>query len=422
MRTLYHELNVAFSDYRGGRYGTQPLKFDRNAIYSHDEPTIADYLEPFLTSLGRASISADTLLAPADTGSNAIIGAPAAWASGYDGSGWSVDILDSGVQTNHPFLAGKVVAEACFSTTSAAANATSVCPNGQPSQTGTEAGINCSTTVTGCDHGTHAAGVAAGRNYTGGPGYDGVARGAQIVAVQIYSRIDDAATCGGATPCIRAFSSDVVAAISYVNSIASSTSVAAVSLALADSALNAAACDANPMKAGIDALRSGGIATIVPAGNGGGSGLSAPACISSAVSVGATNADDTVASFSNRSSALGLFAPGVAIGASVPGSSFAAKSGTSTAATVAGAWAVLRQRRPSASASELLTLFRSTGLPIGGAGLGVPRSRLDAAVTATDPIATPTRTPTTTPTHIPTATPVSSAPAPHAVYVPLVQR
>ena len=34
---------------------------------------------------------------------------------GYDGTGTAIAIIDTGVDANHPFLAGKVVAEACFS-------------------------------------------------------------------------------------------------------------------------------------------------------------------------------------------------------------------------------------------------------------------------------------------------------------------
>ena len=374
------------------------------------------------------SISEDALLAPADASSNAVIGAPAAWAAGYDGTGWEVAVLDTGMQTNHPFLAGKVAAEACFSTTSTIA--TTVCPNGQstaggqPGQTGSGSGVNCSTTIAGCDHGTHAAGVIAGRNYNGGPGYDGVARSARLISLQVYSRISDSTICGGNPPCARAFTSDVLAALQYVQSLAATHSIAAVSLALASDTTNSGACDGNSLKPAIDQLRALGIATIVPAGNAGAtSALSAPACISSAISVGATNNSDAVASSSNRSQVLRLYAPGVAIGSSVPGSTFGVKSGTSTAAAaVAGAWAVLRQRYPAASVDQLLATAQTSGVPINDSGFSVPRIKLDAAV-ATPPTATPTNTsvPTSTATPTMTATPVSTA-TPRTVYLPLTQR
>ena len=36
--------------------------------------------------------------------------------SGFDGKGWTVAVLDSGVDTSHPAFKGAIVGEACFST------------------------------------------------------------------------------------------------------------------------------------------------------------------------------------------------------------------------------------------------------------------------------------------------------------------
>jgi subtilisin family serine protease len=63
-----------------------------------------------------------------------LIGANQVWAAGFDGAGQTIAILDTGVDKSHPFLQGKVVSEACYSTTSAANSSTTVCPNGQASQ------------------------------------------------------------------------------------------------------------------------------------------------------------------------------------------------------------------------------------------------------------------------------------------------
>ena len=53
----------------------------------------------------------------------------AAWDTGFTGSGKVIAVLDSGIDKAHPFLAGKVLEEACFS-------ANSNCPNGSKIQTG----------------------------------------------------------------------------------------------------------------------------------------------------------------------------------------------------------------------------------------------------------------------------------------------
>ena len=93
-------------------------------------------------------VEEDILGEPALAESVPIVGAPAAWSSGFTGSGQTVAILDSGVDKNHSFLAGKVISEACYSTNSA--SSTSFCPGGVTSSTDPDAGLHCPTSVDGC--------------------------------------------------------------------------------------------------------------------------------------------------------------------------------------------------------------------------------------------------------------------------------
>jgi hypothetical protein len=151
-----------------------------------------------------------------------------------------------------------------------------------------------------------------------------------------------------------------------------------------------ASCDADnaARKAAIDNLRSIDIATVASSGNGYSSGVSAPACISSAVGVGATDDDDHVLSFSNVAPFLDLMAPGGAITSSVPGGGTASFDGTSMAAPhVAGAWAVLKQASPSATVSDLLALLRGTATPVRINGYDLWRINLGRAA-ATGPFVT----------------------------------
>src|SRR5262249_39760443 len=132
-------------------------------------------------------VERDTVSRPALAQSGPLVGAPTAWSAGFDGRGTVVVILDSGVDRTHPFLANKVVAEVCFSsTTTGPLPSTSLCPNGKEEQFGVGAATPC--TLSECRHGTHVAGIAAGNGGPAGVSFSGIARGAQITAIQIHSR------------------------------------------------------------------------------------------------------------------------------------------------------------------------------------------------------------------------------------------
>ena len=149
----------------------------------------------------------------------------------------------------------------------------------------------------GCEHGAHVAGIAA----AGGSAFSGVAKDASSIAVQVFSLIQDASGVG-----IGAWESDLMSALEFVYRERTATKIASVNMSLGVGASTGYG-DNDPLKAPIDNLRAAGIAS----GNSGfTNALSYPACISSAVSVGATTKGDVVASFSNSASFLSLLAPG----------------------------------------------------------------------------------------------------------------
>jgi hypothetical protein len=290
----------------------------------------------------------------------------------YTGDGWVVAILDTGVDKGHPFLSGKVVSEACYSTNLPEHGVTSLCPGGVAESTAPGSGIWC-LGHSDCNHGTHVAGIAAGKDQSSG--LYGVAREANIIAIQVFSRRDDCSPYP--SPCLQTFESDQVKALERVYNLRNNYNIAAVNMSFGGGEFSNH-CTDDPRwdrKPLIDSLRAAKIATVISSGNAGyTSAIGSPACIESAISVGSTSKTDQVSWFSNSADFLSLLAPGGYgdsppshrdIYSSTPGGNYDYYFGTSMAAPhVAGAWAVLKQAFPSAGVAEILEKLQTTGVPV----------------------------------------------------------
>jgi subtilisin len=297
------------------------------------------------------TIHEDVAVPPDLTESAPIVQAPIMWENNLTGSGKTIAVLDTGVDRLHPFLGGRVVEEACFSSGSD-------CPNGRTTQTGTDSGAPC-TYAGNCVHGTHVAGIAAGQ----GINDTGMAPNANIMSVQVFHRATGTA-CVEEDPCTKSSPSDLIAGLERVYQLRDTRSFASVNMSLGGGRFTRN-CDTTqaPLKAVIDNLKAAGIATVIASGNDGFTdAVASPACISSAITVGSTTNQDTIAPDSNFSSMVDLLAPGVGIRSSVPGGNFATKSGTSMAAPhVAGAWALLEERDPFKTVNDISYALRDTG-------------------------------------------------------------
>lgn len=307
---------------------------------------------------------------------------------GFSGAGRTVAILDTGVDKTHPFFNNRVVSEACYSTTSA--SSTSVCPGGVSSSTASGSGVNCPSNIDGCSHGTHVAGIAAGGNplITG----NGVARNANIIAVQVFSRITD---CGSnPSPCTTSFTSDTILGLERVYALRTTFAIDAVNMSLGGGRyFNYCDTEQAAYKTIIDNLRAAGIATVIASGNDGYTdSMASPACVSSAFSIGSTNDGDSlpidfVSNFSNSATFLNLLAPGELILSSVPGGIYDNQQGTSMAAPmIAGAWAVMKQKFPTDTVTQTFTRLKYSGIQVLDSrnGLVKPRLKLDTALNASN--------------------------------------
>jgi subtilisin family serine protease len=292
-----------------------------------------------------------------------LVNAPWSFRQAFSGKGAAVAIIDSGV-VPHSFFGDRLVEEFCFS--SPGSDAESLCRDGESEDSGP--GAACASPDF-CDHGTHVTGIAAGEG--------GIARRANIIALNVSVK----KTHFLAGPYKSYLNGDVVAALEKVLELADTHNIAAVNMSIGRGPFTQGPCDQyseneQAILAVVNLLKLAGVAAIAASGNDGDvDKLDSPACISTVISVGATDDNRAVASLSNSSQGLDLLAPGVDVRSSVPGGfeacgqtptgGFASCTGTSMAAPhVTGAWAVLKAKNALARVDDIAAALRQSGLEI----------------------------------------------------------
>ncbi|MBQ0891238.1 S8 family serine peptidase [Streptomyces sp. RM72] len=268
-----------------------------------------------------------------DTGV-AQIGAPTAWAAGYDGKGVKVAVLDTGVDSGHADLpqGTKVVAERNFT----------------PSPDARDR----------FGHGTHVASTVAGTGARSDGRYKGVAPGARIISGKVLGDDGSGDDAG------------IIAGMEWA--VAEGARIVNLSLGGADTP------GTDPLEEAVDRLsRDSGTLFVIAAGNDGpgDSTLGSPGTADEALTVGAVDSGERIAPFSSRGPRLvdaavkpDVTAPGVDITAAAaegslfdldpgiphPAPGYLTISGTSMATPhVAGAAAVLLQRHPEWTGRQL---------------------------------------------------------------------
>jgi subtilisin family serine protease len=290
---------------------------------------------------GRFKASADEDGAAGEAGGGvAQIGAPAAWAAGYDGKGVKVAVLDTGVDTTHPDLASAVTASKDFT-----------------SSGGTDDKVG---------HGTHVAATLAGSGTRSDGRYKGVAPGAGILNAKV---LDDNG---------EGSDSSVIAGLEWA--AGQGAKVANLSLGQEDTP------GEDPVEAAVNALsKSTGMLTVAAAGNEGPDAgtVGSPGAAESALTVGAVDGEDRLADFSSTGPTADnalkpdLTAPGVDIVSAKAAhgylgdpaaDGYVSMSGTSMATPhAAGAAAILAQRHPDWTGARIKQALTASTTPTTGA-------------------------------------------------------
>lgn len=286
-------------------------------------------------------------------GGVAQIGAPAAWAAGYDGKGVKVAVLDTGIDTTHPDLASAVTVSKDFTGSGSADDKVG--------------------------HGTHVAATLAGSGARSGGRYKGVAPGAGILNAKV---LDDNG---------EGSDSSVIAGLEWA--AGQGAGVANLSLGQDDTP------GEDPVEAAVNALsKSTGMLTVAAAGNEGPDAgtVGSPGAAESALTVGAVDGEDRLADFSSTGptadSALkpDLTAPGVDIVSAKAAhghlgdpaaDGYVSMSGTSMATPhAAGAAAILAQRHPDWTGARIKQALTASTTPSTGAtGYQQGTGRLDVS-------------------------------------------
>ncbi|MFI6878796.1 S8 family serine peptidase [Streptomyces sp. NPDC050400] len=266
------------------------------------------------------------------------IGADVAHRQGVDGKGVRVAVLDTGYDTGHPDLKGKVAGEADF----------------------TGDGIQ---DVQG--HGTHVSSTVAGSGAASAGRYAGVAPGARLLEGKV---LDNSGS---------GYDSWIIAGMEW----AAKEDADIVSMSLGKSV---ASDGTDPLSGAVDRLSAdGGPLFVIAAGNTGDRTIGSPGAADSALTVGSVTKQGALSSFSSRGPRQGRWAvkpevaaPGSAIvaaraagtlGDSAVNARYASLSGTSMATPhVAGAAALLRQQHPDWSGQRLKAALVGTAAPVAG--------------------------------------------------------
>ncbi len=280
-----------------------------------------------------AVVPAATVTDPSYASSWALpkIQAPTAW-DAANGSGVTIAILDTGVDSAHPDLASNLVP-------------------------GWNVYDNTANTADAHGHGTRVAGVAA-MAANNARGSAGVAWGAKIMPVRI-------ADANG-----YAYWSTVAQGIYWA---------ADHGAKVVNVSFNGVSGSATVQTAA-QYLRSKGGVVVVAAGNSG--ALESFAANDSLLTVAATDQNDARASFSSYGSYVDLAAPGVSIYSTAAGGTYASASGTSFSSPVVAATAALMlSANARLTPSDVDRILKTTALDLGTAGVDpyFGTGRVDAA-------------------------------------------
>ena len=254
----------------------------------------------------------------------------------------SVCVLDTGVDTNHPDLADKIVAQHCFCSSS------NCCSDGTNESESAEDDHG---------HGTHVAGIVAAAG-----GLSGIGVGTKLVVVKMLN------SSGGGSE------ADLINAIEWCVDNSDAQNISAISLSLgtncktSSSSCHSTTCSYPSLQEKINAAIVKNISVVIATGNNDNTThISFPACLPNVTRVASIDKDDsTISNFSNINSLVRLLGVGQDVNSTNMSGGYRIISGTSMATPmISGAISVLTQylnlSGQSKNTSEVEDILYSSG-------------------------------------------------------------
>ncbi len=308
-------------------------RYDLNASAGTDAGGVTGiYLDDKVSLPAGSAANGD--VGPALNDAVRLIGADVAHERGLTGTGVKIAVVDTGIDSSHPDLTGKVVAAKNFSADS--------------------------DTLDHFGHGTHVASIAAGTGVASEGKYQGVAPGAELINAKALNRYGTGTNDG------------IIRAMEW----AADQGAKVINMSLGGPQSDGT----DVMSSAVNAIsKTKGVLFVIAAGNAGPQNkVSTPAAADMSIAVAAIDKSRDLASFSSRGPRLtnmalkpDISAPGVKITAARANygtaDPYVAFSGTSMASPmVAGSAALVWQLHPSWTREQVKDALLTSAVPIGG--------------------------------------------------------
>lgn len=270
----------------------------------------------------------------------------------------TIAVIDTGIDNTHPEFAGKFLLTNRYFDPYYGTSANDTVP-----------------VTPACNHATHVAGVAAAAG-DNAIGVAGVSWGANLVSLRVFSTSDCDDNCCSVTHDCSIYGNTCgtqeTSIADAINEAVLLHGTAAAGKVVINMSVGGQGGCSLPLQTAVTNAVNAGLILVAAAGNSAADTIDSPANCTGVIAVGATDANDNLAYFSNTDSTMsymGVTAPGVDIYTTDVGGGYAFASGTSFSSPMtAGLAALIWSVNPSTTALQVKNIIFDTADDLGTTG------------------------------------------------------